>query len=158
MKLGIIGIQTFGEQVGMAVMVAVLHDRRAMTGDCGGHELAHNAAEVRGHEKRFEPRHTLGVQLLVDKAEEVQKVIHCRADVRGRAAMWDRCLRVEMPNFQPRKLARSAFEISLSHPYRVTNVWRQRQAGGLHQADDRCEGGSRFSTGDAGVWQQHYGR
>lgn len=76
-------------------MVAVLDQAFAVTRNCHCHELANDAAEVSGHQETFQSRERLRVQLLVDKAEEVNKIQHSGVNVRGGQPVWKQAARVE---------------------------------------------------------------
>ena len=69
------------DQVRVAVMIFVLDDGLAVLRYGDVHELAHEAAEIGGHEKGFKPGYGLGEKLPIDKAQQVEKVLHSPLDM-----------------------------------------------------------------------------
>jgi hypothetical protein len=65
----------------MAVVVVVLHNRFAVFRDCGSHEFANDAAEVRRHQERFKPLYALCSERTVNESEKVQVIRHRLPDM-----------------------------------------------------------------------------
>ena len=65
----------------MASVILVLDDGLAVFRYGDVHEFAHEAAETGGHEKSFKSGYGCGVKLPVDKAQEVEEVLHRLLDV-----------------------------------------------------------------------------
>jgi hypothetical protein len=55
-------------------MVLVLHQVRAVFRDADVHKLTNDTAEIRRHQKAFEPRDSLRVKLLIDETQEIYAI------------------------------------------------------------------------------------
>ena len=58
-------------------MILILHQTGAVLWDTDVREFTNDAAKIRRHEKTFEPRYSLFMELLIDEAQEINEVIHC---------------------------------------------------------------------------------
>ena len=72
------------QQIGMTVVIAVLHQRGAKTWNRHTHKLADKAAKIRRHHEGFQPAYSLRVQPAVDETQETQKFFHAAPNVVGR--------------------------------------------------------------------------
>ena len=63
----------------MSIVILIFHQTGAVLWDTDVREFTNDAAEIRRHEKTFEPRYPLFIELLIDEAQESNEVIHCLA-------------------------------------------------------------------------------
>ena len=95
MKTGVLLEEAGRDKVRMSIVVVVFYHRFAMFWDGRGHELAHDTAEVRSHQKGFEPLDFLGTERLVDEAQEVEIVPHRAANMLGHESVRELGIRIK---------------------------------------------------------------
>lgn len=73
---GVVSVVARRDQIWMPVVILVFGKRTASVRDRGGHKLAHNAAEVRGHEEVFKSGQLPLHKLLVQEVQEIHEGHH----------------------------------------------------------------------------------
>ena len=61
----------------MSIVILILHQTGAVLWDTDVRKLTNDAAEIRWHEKTFEPRYPFFMKLLIDETQKINEVIHC---------------------------------------------------------------------------------
>ncbi len=79
----------------MAVVILVSHNGFAVFRDGRPHEFADDAAEICGHQERFEAFDFLCVQLCVNKTQEIEEILHGFLNVRYRHSKRNLTLSIE---------------------------------------------------------------
>jgi len=103
------------KQIGMAVVIAILCNRRAMFWKIAGDELSDNAAEVRGHQHVFQSRHLLFDKFHVHCPQKVGEVHHRPEDMVHRNAKRNRCIWVAVLKGRLDGNTRSGIKLAFSH-------------------------------------------
>ncbi|MBC6424175.1 MAG: hypothetical protein GDA43_25110 [Hormoscilla sp. SP5CHS1] len=60
----------------MSVMILILHQTGTILGNAYNHKFTYYTAEVSWHNHRLQTFYFFSMQLLIDKTEKVNKVVH----------------------------------------------------------------------------------
>jgi DNA modification methylase len=110
---GIALVASGGNQVGVAVVIRILHQRVTILRNARVHELTDEAGEIGRHGDAFEPLNVLLVKRRVDVAQELQKVFHRLPDMRDVEVVRQIRVGIEGVGVERGRVARLRFEVAL---------------------------------------------